>query len=474
MKMIAPAEITKTLVRVGAPRYGGLSRMELVDGGPTSVPGGVQAGEVPFAIEGELASVLLAPQQRMRGAPAAELLEIVQPSAERVVPQCRHFGVCGGCQYQHMAGTAQRGLKARLLREMLQAAGVSVPKGAIALHASDPWGYRNRIRLRVEGGKLGYSRRGSHVFLEIAECPIASPLLWRAAEALVAMTEEQVASWPAGSAEIELTTTEAQDALQVALHLRATLETVDRSAPGVFRQMCDALKERVPELRGGGLLVQGPMEPLTSRRVQERQRVEVAKWGEPGLVFRVGGRKYPVSRNAFFQVNRFMTERMVGLVLGRRSGDLAMDLYAGAGLFSLPLTERFEHVIAVEIGEPAASDLATLLRSRGTAGGKTHRAERKTTLGFLRDWLREGARMGRNAVPDLVVMDPPRAGLGDEVVQELVRLRAREMVYVSCDPTTFARDAKALIESGYAVTELHSLDLFPQTFHMETIAVFRR
>lgn len=456
--------MTSVAARVGKARYGGLSEVEPERTRRSWLGPGV---EVPFAIEGELVRIALPEGPRARGMQTADLMEVLAPAEGRVMPRCRHFGVCGGCQYQHRSAPSQSTLKADLLRDMLLQAGVSLPEAGIVLHGGEPWGYRNRIRLRVEDGALGYSRRASHVFLPVTECPISAPLLWRAAEQMRELTASGEAAWPGGSSEVELSTTETENALQIALHLRATIDSVDRDAPSAFRQLCEALRKRVPELRGGGVLVQGPAEPTSgSRRVQERQRVEVARWGEPGLLYRVGGRSYSVSRNAFFQVNRFLTERMVGLVMGRRTGTLAMDLYAGAGLFALPLSERFARVIAVEVGEPAASDLAALLRTRGGQ----HRAERKSTLAFLRNWTRDV----RSEIPGLVVMDPPRAGLGVDVVQELLKLRAREMVYVSCDPATFARDAKTLIESGYAVAELHALDLFPQTFHMETIAVFHR
>lgn len=454
---------TTATVRVGRPRYGGLNQVES-QSEVGSLPS--MGTDVPFVIEGERATINLPAAQASRSAQLVELVEVLDPAKDRVAPLCRHFGVCGGCQYQHLPAESQSALKARLLRELLEAAGIKLPQAGVVIHASHPFFYRNRVRLRVEAGRLGYSRRASHTFLPIAECPIVSPLLWRAAQQVMDIVDQGLASWPESSSELELFTTESEDALQLSLHLDATIDSVDRSAPSTFRQLCDQLRRGIPQLRGAGLLVQARLDGKASRRVQERQRVEMARWGEAGLLYRVGGREYPVSRNAFFQVNRFLTERMVDLVVGQRSGALAMDLYAGAGLFTLPLTERFDRVIAVEIGDPAATDLSMLLQSRGAS----HRAERKTTLAFLRDWAGTTTR----AVPDLVVMDPPRAGLGLDVVRELLKLRARELVYVSCDPTTFARDARALVESGYAVAELHSLDLFPQTFHMETIAVFLR
>lgn len=432
------ADIEHT-VRVGRPVYGGMSTVDL--------PGGA---ELPFAIAGELVRVSLAGAAR-RG--VASLLEVLEPSPDRVASGCLHFGTCGGCQYQHLSQAAQLETKAAVLDDLLRRAGVSAP--AVEIDAAAPWAYRNRVRFRVQDGRIGYSQRASHLFLPVEECPIVAPILLRAAKAA-----EALAAWPQRTAEVEFFATGDESQLQFALHVDADVHTLDRDAPTAFRALCTTLQSQIPALIGGGLLVQAATDPNASRRVQERQRVEVARWGVPGMVYHVDGRAYPVSRGAFFQVNRFLTDRLVQRVVGGRQGALAMDLFAGAGLFSLALAERFARVISVEIGEPAATDLAQLMAGHTTA--------RQTTLTLLRQWNRG------NTVPDLVVLDPPRAGVGDAVLSELRRLHAPEIVYVSCDPVSFAREARALVDSGYAVAELHALDLFPQTFHMETVAVFRR
>ncbi|WP_419804171.1 class I SAM-dependent RNA methyltransferase [Terriglobus sp.] len=374
-----------------------------------------------------------------------------------VQPRCRHFGECGGCQLQHLSQATQVQGKMEALRERLAQAGFGAPE--IRTHTGQEYHYRNRIRLRLEDGRLGYNRRASHAFLPVEECPIAAPLLWHTAAELERVAAVQ-SPWPAGSTEVELCTNVDESGLQLLLHVDATVNTLDRDAPAQFRRVCEALKVPVPQLVGAGLLVQGSL-ATTSRRVQERQRVEVARWGKPGLAYAVNGIEYEVSRGAFFQVNRFLTGLMVDLVLGGRSGRIVWDLFAGAGLFSVPLAERFDQVIAVEVGQPAANDLSAALR----AAGELHRAVAQPVLEFLKDQ--------RSTVPDVIVMDPPRAGLGSAAVQ-LARVGAPELVYVSCDALTFARDARALVDSRYTITELHLLDLFPQTDHTETIAVFRR
>ena len=453
-------------IRVGKPLYGG-NWHALIEESET---GGVL---LPFVAEGELVRIVPWTHGKAGEPAQTELLQILEASPDRTASKCRHFGDCGGCQYQHLQAGSQLQVKASILTSLLAQAGIALPPAGLQLHAAaESYGYRNRVRLRVRDGEVGYRRRGSHAFLPIAECPIVSPLLWRAVQALPHITAAPKAKWPAGTSEVEFFATDDNAALQMSLHLQATVPAMDRNAPAAFRSLCTALQAEVPEFRGAGLLVEAEAAAKTSgasRRVQERQRVEVARWGDATMTYRVDGREYRVSRNAFFQVNRFLTRRMVELVVGHRSGDLALDLFAGAGLFSLALTERFSRVIAVEMGEPAATDLIESLQKAGPG----HRAERSATLDFLRRWPHDlNDLQSAQQRPDLIVADPPRAGLGPQVVRELLRIAPREFVYVSCDPVTFARDARALVNSGYAAAELHLLDLFPQSFHMETIAVF--
>lgn len=410
---------------------------------------------VPFAIAGERVTATVADAARRGEMRGATLVDVVERADQRVAPTCRHFGACGGCQLQHMSQAAQLHAKVQVLSDTFTRAGLhNLP--AMQVSSAEPWGYRNRIRLRVKDDEIGYSRRGTNVFLPVAQCPIASPLLWRAATAM-----RELARWPVGTHEVEIFATADDAAMQMAVHVDATVATVDRDAPRSLRAMCEALQASVPQLVGAGLLV-GAAVDAKSKRVQESARVEIARWGAPGLTYRVGEIAYGVTRNAFFQVNRYLTTRMVDLVLGTRGGAQVWDLFAGAGLFSVPLTQRFAQVIAVEIGEPAANDLAKQLR----ACGPGHDAERSTVLAFLQ---RASAH-----VPDVIVMDPPRAGLGGAVVQALLRIQAPELVYVSCDPVSFARDARALLDSDYTMYALHLIDMFPQTFHTETVAVFRR
>ncbi|SDF52090.1 23S rRNA (uracil(1939)-C(5))-methyltransferase RlmD [Terriglobus roseus] len=391
-------------------------------------------------------------------APEQKLLSITGTMPQRVAALCPHFGQCGGCQLQDVPYEHQLIAKQAMLIDVLHASGIpSVP--AVEVHSAQPWEYRNRIRLRVYADNIGYSRRGSNDFLAIDECPIASPLLIRMALRMRDLVREGKLQWPEGVVAMELFTDSEEKIVQLSMHTDAMVTEVSRNAPPQLRLLCDTVRNEFPQLVGGGLSAAAP-DKTRSKRVQATQRIEIARWGESQLTYHVAENTYRITRNAFFQVNRFLTSEMVKVVVDHRSGHLVLDLFAGAGLFSVPLAMRYEQEIAVEIGEPAVSDLASHL-----AAYPQHRVAHATVQDFL-------ARA--SVTPDLVVMDPPRAGVSMPALRSLLRMRPHEIVYVSCDAETFARDAKTLLEGGYAFSEFHLLDLFPQTFHTETIAVFRR
>jgi 23S rRNA (uracil1939-C5)-methyltransferase len=373
-------------------------------------------------------------------------------SKDRVKPACSHFGECGGCQYQHAEYPVQVKIKSSILKETLEHAGLmELPN--IESHIGPPWGYRNRIRLRVEElnstARVGYNRRGTNEFLAIHECPIAAPILWRAAQSLlhVAAQTPSAARWLTNAVEVEFFTTGDEKKLQMTLFVR-------KDQPGLAA-FCEHLKQVIPELAGAGtslIKLTGPQ-----RQVQKPRPLE--SWGVTGLSYRAADEDYWVSRGGFFQVNRFLIDELVRIVAADRNGQLAWDLYAGVGLFSRALAKKFRQVVAVET---AGTDLINSFKGPGK------RAVEATAVDFLRHAVIQRER------PQVIVVDPPRAGVGTEVCLLLVRIGVPEIVYVSCDPVTLARDLKMLVDAGYKLEELHPVDLFPQTFHLETVVVLRK
>jgi 23S rRNA (uracil1939-C5)-methyltransferase len=405
---------------------------------------------VPFTLPGEIVKARVTAEKD--GFVEAMLVEVLQSSPDRMKPGCMHFGECGGCQYQHAKYDAQLTLKVEILRETLERAGLNTPS-EIEVLSAEPWGYRNRTQLRImqtDGAiRVGYNRRGTNEFLAIGECPILAPILWQAANVLLQLAAEDSTAgrWVRRITEVELFT----DSNEKKLQMTAVVEK-DQTGFGAF---CERMQELIPELVGVGasLLLPQPAQ----RRLQKNRPLE--SWGATGLSYRAADESYWVSRGGFFQVNRFLLDKLVNVVTSDRRGSLAWDLYAGVGLFSRALAREFEQVVAVEI---AGSDLTKSFKGPGK------RAIEATTVEFLR-----GAVVQRER-PDLIVLDPPRAGVGAEVCALLARVSAPTLVYVSCDPVTLARDLKLLIESGYKVLKVHMVDLFPQTFHLESVVVLSK
>ncbi len=419
-------------------------------GCPTEGDGAGREILVPFTLPGEVVDATL---KDGRGeSREAVLNQVLESSPARVEPGCRHFGACGGCHYQHAAYPEQVAMKAGILKETLERAGLdALPQ--VQAHFAEPWGYRNRTRFRIaekEGLlRVGYNRRGTTEFLPVRECPISAPLLWRAAEAVERLgTEDSNAGrWARTLVEVEFFTDAEEKKLQMAMFVR-------KDDSGGLRVFCERMQELVPELAGAGVSL---LAGQGGRRAQRPR--QLSSWGADGLSYRAAEEEYWVSRGGFFQVNRFLIDELAGVVAKDRKGLLAWDLYAGVGLFSRALARGFREVVAVE---GVGGDLLRSFRGEG------RRAVEVATADFLRGAVVQRAR------PELVVADPPRAGLGVEVSGLLARISAAEMVYVSCDPVTLARDLKVLVEGGYRVVELHMFDLFPQTFHLETVAVLRR
>jgi 23S rRNA (uracil1939-C5)-methyltransferase len=412
--------------------------------------GETASGETfPFVLPSELVEIT----------PANET-KILEPSPERTAPLCMHFGACGGCHYQHAAYPAQLRLKEQILRDTFATAGLAdLPK--IEVHSGPEWHYRNRIRLRVgevDGElRVGYNRQGAsggESLLPITMCTIAAPILWQAASNLLelAKTESAIHIWLASAIELELFTNAEETSLQL------TLVTRNPPAAG-FSAFCALLQESIPQLTGAGVAIL-PKRPSPQGRRFERSRPG-PQWGIPGLLYNVGDDTHWVGRGAFFQVNRYLVSTLAKLATAGREGSIAWDLYAGVGLFSRALAKTFAQITGVEPAEPAATCLAAALKP-------PHRAVKLTALDFLQ------AAVVQRERPGLIVMDPPRAGVGAEVCALLSRIRAPELVYVSCDPVTLARDLKHFTISGYTISALHLVDMFPQTFHMETVAVLQR
>jgi len=403
---------------------------------------------VPFVLPGERVEAEITPGKA--GFARGSVAQLVERSPERVEAACPYFQWCGGCQYQHISYEREMEYKAGILRETLQRIAKIDLNAEIKLHRSPPWNYRNRTRLRIQTAPefaLGYYRFGSHEFLAVRECPISSPLINRV---MARLMELEGCECPAGVEEIELFADAGDERLLAWAFCGrdAALEALLRWA--------ETLRREIPAIMGMTFFP-------SRRRSQEEESADLkplAQSGVPEVLYRVKDTDYRVSAGAFFQVNRHLVDELVSNVTGNAQGDLALDLYAGVGLFSAALAPSFHHIFAVEASQISYADLVHNSPANVKAVGVRNE-----------DYLRKWPARKR---PDLVVLDPPRAGLGKRVTRLLVELGAPRVRYVSCDPATLARDLAPLLASGYRIEEAHLFDLFPQTFHIESVMLLAR
>ena len=405
---------------------------------------------LPFVVPGE--QVEAAVTKNSSGFVRARLNRILTPSPDRIVPPCPYFGKCGGCQYQHINYPAQLRYKSEILRETFRRTARLDLDQEIQVHASEPWNYRNRTRVRLQhhpAFALGYFESNSHNLLAVENCPISSPLINLAIAAVWELG--RAGKVPAAVHGMQLFANHEDTQLLVEVYVP------DQDAAGACKRFSALLTSRLNSVVGVVVFATSPVEdearqlaPLSSVHNEESLAI-----GADSLIYHAAGRDYRVSGGSFFQTNRHLIDDLVKVAIGEAEGKAALDLYAGVGLFSLALAAKFEEVLAVEPSPHAFADLKY-------NAPRNVRANRATTEEFLQ-------KRGKKRALDFVLVDPPRAGLGDKATAALCGTSASKVTFVSCDPATLARDLRVLLESDFKVEQAHLFDLFPQTAHMETV-----
>jgi 23S rRNA (uracil1939-C5)-methyltransferase len=385
---------------------------KLVYGGDGLARNDGQVVFTPFVLPGE--TVAVEPELARSGVLRARLIAVNGPSPERVTAPCPYFGRCGGCHYQHATYQAQLRWKREILVETLRRVGKISPPDDVAIIAGEPWAYRNRSQFHYSDRQIGYLEARSRKLCAIDRCPISSPKVNESIAAIREMMRDS--RWPHFVRSLEVFTNE-----------NAVQWNVLESERPVAQRFFDWAAERVSGFASGAI-----------------------EYPAAGFTFRVG-------HGSFFQVNRFLLDDLVAVALNGAEGETALDLYAGVGLFSLPLARGFRAVTAVESGAGAVRDLQF----------NAARADFsiRTELSGVAEYLAQSTER-----PDFVLADPPRSGLGKLAVTRLIELLPRQIAIVACDPATLGRDLAALLGGGYRLTQLTMIDLFPQTFHIEAVA----
>ncbi|MDH4138990.1 MAG: 23S rRNA (uracil(1939)-C(5))-methyltransferase RlmD [Coriobacteriia bacterium] len=383
----------------------------------------------------------------------ARITGLQEPSPDRVEPPCPYFGTCGGCQWQHIDATVQRAAKTAAVADALQRIG-RIPRVAVSecSAASESYGYRNKAEFLTTSKRgaleLGFAEAASSNLVDIDDCL----LLPKRARAIPRALRGAL-KYVSGSQDLGIR----RVSLRVATHTRG-LQIALWTTPGPFPRKAAA--KTLADATGADSVVR----VLFKGEEAARQVVQVEVLGGlPWWSERLRGTRHVVSAPSFFQVNTTAAEELVSRVVataGLRPSDRVFDVYAGVGTFTVPLAREAGDVIAIESSRYALSDLRRNLDDSDTAA--------EVLPG---DAAIVVAQAGS---ADVVLVDPPRAGLEGRTLEAIASASPSRLVYVSCDPTTLARDAASLSGDGYELESVQPLDLFPQTYHVECVALFRR
>ena len=328
----------------------------------------------------------------------ASIHEIIKPSPVRVEPPCPYFGRCGGCDFQQLIYEAQLSAKVDIIKDCFQRIAKIVEPVDIKMHQSAEWQYRARALWQTDADRnwLGYYVRGSREVCDVEYCAVLVPELQQTLE-----------------------------------KVRSTIETTS------------SVRDIAAVAGDEGVSVDPPLAGLETRQISRT----------------IAGERYLLSAKSFFQINHKLLPALIQEAIGNESGNMAIDLYCGVGLFTLPLARRFANVTGVE-----GNERATRFAKRNLESALLNNAQVFTA--DVGNWLRghEGAE-----TPDLLLLDPPRTGAENKVISGILSLKPSRIVYVSCDPATLARDLKKLLAGGYSLDTVSAFDMFPQTHHVETV-----
>jgi 23S rRNA (uracil1939-C5)-methyltransferase len=397
---------------------------------------------IPYTVTGDKAWIEMIEEKKNYS--MGRLIQIVEPSPWRVIPPCPSFGSCGGCQWQHVDSSVHGELKKEILGEILKRLGglKEIPFISVA-PSPKPYGYRVRVQLKVKGKAMGYYQERSHKIVDIDHCPISHPLV---NQIIRNLRKELAALLRMEEIEINVSPEEGRGVLLFHPHsndqrIEYFIEELLRSQP-ILRGLAIASEDGL-NLFGDPTL--NFMIPLS----QEREK--------RNLTFRI-------SPESFSQVNREQNQTLIQTVLqfsGVNKEDRVLDLYAGIGNLTLPLAMGAKEVLGIEENRMALEDARFNAGKNGIIN-----------CDFIQGRVEDVFMGWKRKTPDLIVLDPPRTGC-KTILDQVVRLKPKKIVYVSCEPTTFSRDLRLFSERGYLLQRLGLIDMFPQTYHMEVVGLLK-
>ncbi len=399
-------------VKVEKPIFGGEFLARLPDHRPVFVP---------FVLPEEIVDIQVT--QDKKGYARASLIRVVENSTNRINPPCKYFSICGGCHYQHMEYADQLKLKQQVVLEQFsRVPGFSEQLLRNIIPSQNEFHYRNNVQFSInENGKLGFQAFGSNQIIPIDDCLLPG--------------EQILQTWKMLDLE---------------------------QFPGLKRiHIREGLEEEIMLILESDNFIEIPSleldVPVSVVHLSDVGKIVMA--GEDHLIYQVKEQYFHVSAESFFQVNTTQAEKMIDLVCNYlpTRGNMLLELYAGVGLFTRFLADRYEMVYAVEESSSACDDFAINLDVYDHIN---------LFVGAVKEIVPQ-----LDIHPDAILLDPPRAGIDPKTLESIMAYKAQKIVYVSCDVSTLSRDLKKLLVGGYHLVEITPFDMFPQTFHIECVAM---
>lgn len=398
-----------------------------IDGKVVFIPGALPGEDVEFILAEEKKSYL-------RGC----LTTVIEPVSEREDPPCPYFGKCGGCHYQHASYDLQVDLKTRVVEQTLQRVGGIETDILSCIPAERPWGYRNKVAWHgamLDGNyRFGFYKSESNEIMDIDSCLLVSGAMQNIGLTIGRALKELRIRVP-----VEVTVRESRS------------QKIMTVVSGISREACLELLPVVDELTGSFYFFDG-------------KKVECLKEGR-GFEEIIAGIRFGLSPLSFFQVNTEQAEELVRMVqesLGLQGGEQVLDAYCGVGTLAISVAGLAKRVVGIESFPTAVEDAVKNARLNGLNNCRFLAGAAELVLPTLSQRF------------DAVVLDPPRAGCHPHVIKAVERMKIPRVVYVSCEPSTLARDLGRFRQAGYQIYKVQPLDMFPQTYHVETVVVLYR
>ncbi len=418
---------------------------------------------VPDSVPGDELKVEIVELKKSFG--RAKILEIIKPSTDRVAPKCPLAMECGGCQWQNISYPAQLKYKTKIVRETLERIGKLKVEVNDIIGMREPWGFRNKIQYPIsksEGSskskiQMGYYQRGTHDVVDIDACPIEHPKLSRAAKIVKDVLNK-----------LGYSAYEEGRGTGLFRHLRArigfgtgevllTFITNEKAIPGSK----NLVKEIVEKCKKDDINVVGICQNLNPRQTNVIMGEKSwTMWGRDFIYDKLGDLKFKVSSGSFYQTNPIMTEVLYDKALEfaeASKDDTVIDTYSGIGTVALWFARHANYVYGIEEVRQAVYDAAENAELN-------HIENCRFSIGKVEKLLPE---LGEG---DILILDPPRGGCEEKVLKTIARSKLKRVVYISCNPASLARDLGYLSGRGFKVEQVQPVDMFPHSFHIETVS----